>query len=148
MLFLGGVHLLRTPEGKRLHTVNKRLAGSLSYSSSVPHRDLFHKSPQDRHSFAGFESFDCTFTQLQSSSHISVKCQQFNSDRATGITRILPRPHEMKTNFNNSHILLQSPIKGVVIAQLSGQVRYRSGDFPCMHILHVCVLLCNKKSIK
>lgn len=32
VLFLGGVHLLRTPEGKRLHTVDKRLTGSLSHS--------------------------------------------------------------------------------------------------------------------
>lgn len=56
VLFLGGVHLLRTPEGKRSHTVDKRLTGLLDYPSRVPHRDLFHKTPQDRHSFAGFES--------------------------------------------------------------------------------------------
>lgn len=40
VLFLGGIHLLGTPEGRRLDAVDKGLSvGSWSYSSVVPRQD-------------------------------------------------------------------------------------------------------------
>lgn len=47
---------------------------SLSYSSSVPHCDLFHKSPQDRHSFASFESTLAGLNNILS--YLSHNCSQ------------------------------------------------------------------------
>lgn len=38
-LLLGGIHLLGTPKGGRLHFVDKRLMGSQCYSSVVPFQD-------------------------------------------------------------------------------------------------------------
>lgn len=53
VLFLGGIHLLGTPEGKRLHTVDKRLKGSPSNSSIVPKPGQSECFPQvsERYSF-------------------------------------------------------------------------------------------------
>lgn len=39
VFLLGSIHLLGAPEGRRLYIVNKRLTGSLSYSSIVPCQD-------------------------------------------------------------------------------------------------------------
>lgn len=44
-LFLGGIHLLGTPKGGRLHFVDKRFMGSQSYSSVVPFRDIPESQP-------------------------------------------------------------------------------------------------------
>lgn len=43
--FLGGIHLLGTPKGRRLYIVDKGLTGSLSYSSIVPHQDTQESLP-------------------------------------------------------------------------------------------------------
>lgn len=45
LLLLGGIDLLGTPKGQRLHTVDKRLTGSPSYSPIVPHRDSCESFP-------------------------------------------------------------------------------------------------------